>query len=56
MTAAMFRKAFVAIGAAAGVAAAALADGSFDTNEIIGVILAFLGAYGVYRVPNAPAA
>lgn len=55
MTVAMFRKGLIALSAAAGVAAAALADRSLDANEAIGVVLAFLGAYGVYRVPNAPA-
>jgi len=53
MTVAMFNKALVALGAALAVAATALADGSIDVTEGIGVVLAFLAAYGVYRVPNA---
>lgn len=54
MTVANVRKFLVAIGAAAGVAVTALADGSLNTTEAIAIGLAFLGALGVYRVPNEP--
>ena len=53
MTVATIRKALVAVGAAIAVAVTALVDGSVDTTEAIAVVLAFLGSYGVYRVPNA---
>ena len=53
MTVAMFRKALVALTAALAVAGTALADGTINATEGIGVALAFLAAYGVYRVPNA---
>ena len=46
------RKFLVAVGAAAGVAVTALADGAIDTSEGIAVVLAFLGAIGVYQVRN----
>ena len=52
MTVAMFRKAIVALTAALAVAGTALADGNINTSEGVGVLLAFLAAYGVYRVPN----
>lgn len=48
------RKALVAVGAACGVAAAALSDGKLDAAEIVAVALAFLGALGVYQIPNTP--
>jgi len=48
----MFRKAIVALTAALAVAGTALADGNINTSEGVGVLLAFLAAYGVYRVPN----
>lgn len=54
MTVAHVRKFLVALGAAAGVAVTALADGTIDVTEGIGIALAFLGAIGVYRVPNTP--
>lgn len=54
MTVANVRKFLIAVGAAVGVAAAALADGSIDATEGIAVALAFLGAIGVYQVPNKP--
>ena len=53
MTVAMFRKALVALSAALAVATTALVDGDINASEGVGVLLAFLAAYGVYRVPNA---
>ena len=53
MTVAMFRKALVALSAALAVATTALVDGNINASEGVGVVLAFLAAYGVYRVPNA---
>ena len=52
MTVANVRKFLVAVGAAVGVAATALADGAVDTSEAIAIVLAFLGALGVYQVKN----
>jgi len=52
MTIQHVRKALVAVAAAEGVAAAALADGSIDANEGVAIVLAALGALGVYAVPN----
>lgn len=49
----VFRKAIIAVAAALGVLGSALADGNVSTEEGIAVVLAFLTAYGVYRVPNA---
>lgn len=46
------RKFLVAIVAAAGVAWGFAADGEFSQNDIIGTVLAFMGAVGVERVPN----
>ena len=46
------RKFLVAVGAAAGVAVTALADGVINTSEGIGIALAFLGAIGVYQIRN----
>jgi hypothetical protein len=46
-------KAIVAVTAALGVLGVALADGNVDAGEAVQVALAFLGAAGVYRVPNA---
>ena len=55
MTVANVRKFLVAIGAAVGVAATALVDGAVDTSEAIAIVLAFLGALGVYQVKNEAA-
>jgi hypothetical protein len=55
MTVAHFRKFIVALAAALSVLGAGLSDGEIDSSEAVAVGLAFLGAYGVYRVPNAPA-
>ena len=48
----VIRKFFVAIGAALAVLATAFADGSVSASEWVQVALAFLGAFGVYAVPN----
>ena len=47
-----YSKFITAIGAAVAVAVAVAADGQIDADEGIQVALAFLGALGVYRVPN----
>lgn len=47
------RKALVAVGAACTVTLAALADGSVDSTEGVGIALAVLTALGVYAVPNS---
>lgn len=46
------RKFLVAISAASAVATAALVDAELTTTEAIQIALAFLGAWGVYRVRN----
>jgi hypothetical protein len=51
---AQFRKFIVALTAALSVLGAGLADGEIDASEGVAVVLSFLGAYGVYRIPNAP--
>lgn len=55
MTVSNIRKFLVAVVAAAGVAVTALTDGAVDTSEGIAIVLAFLGALGVYQVKNEPA-
>lgn len=47
------RKFAVAVAAALGVAATLVADGSLSSSDWIAIALAFAGAIGVYRVPNA---
>jgi hypothetical protein len=49
-----YSKLIVALAAAAGVLGVAAADGSISTSEWIQVALAFIGALGVYSVPNKP--
>lgn len=49
---AAIRKFFVAVGAALGVAATALADQVVTAPEGVAIALAFLGALGVYGVTN----
>lgn len=51
-----YTKFFVALGAALAVLATALSDGAVSGTEGISVALAFLGALGVYQLPNQPAA
>ena len=46
------RKFLVALGAALGVLATALHDSQVTASEWVGVAIAFLGALGVYQVPN----
>jgi len=48
------RKLLVALAAACGVAAASLADGTFDVGDAIQTAVAFLGALGVYHATNDP--
>ena len=52
MSIAQVRKFVIAAAAALGVAGAALADGEVIASEWVAIGLAFLGALGVYRVPN----
>lgn len=47
-----YRKLLAALGAAAGVFAAAAADGQFTAEDIGQVVLAALGAFLVWRLPN----
>lgn len=47
-----YTKFFIALGAALGVLAAALADGTVNGTEVVQVALAFLGSLGVYQLPN----
>lgn len=47
------RKFLVALVAALGVLATALSDGVVTQSEWIGILIAFLGALGVYSVSNA---
>lgn len=49
------RKFVVALAAALGVLGTALADGAVSSDEAITVALAFLGAIGVYQLPNEDA-
>lgn len=49
-----FNKFWTALVAAAGVAAATLGDGDFSSNDVIAIVAAFIGAVGVYAVPNKP--
>lgn len=56
MNVAPYRKAIVAVGVALGQLATVTADGDLTTNEAIVVVLAFLGALGVYQATNTPAA
>lgn len=53
MSVAVFRKALIAVGAALTVLTTALVDGAVSQSEGIAVVVAFLSAFGVYRVPNA---
>ena len=56
MSIGMFRKGLIALGAAIAVAVEALADGNVNSSEGVSIVVAFLVAYGVYRVPNKPIA
>lgn len=46
------KKALVALTAAVGVAITALSDGQLDGTELIEIVLAGLGAAGVYQATN----
>lgn len=48
-----YRKFIVAVAAAVSVA---VTDGLLDTNDLVTIGLAALGALGVYRASNAPSA
>lgn len=50
--AANYTKFLVALGAALGVLATALSDGSVSPAEWVAVGIAVLGAFGVYQLPN----
>lgn len=47
-------KFLIALAAAAGVFATAMSDGHLDSSEMSGIVIAFLGAFFVYMVPNRP--
>ncbi len=47
-----YSKFITAIGAAVAVAVAVAADGIIEATDLIQIALAFLGAIGVYVVPN----
>ncbi len=49
-----YTKFIVALAAALGVLAAALADGAVSPTEWVQIALAFVGALGVYQLPNTP--
>jgi len=49
-----YAKFVVALGAACATAAGVLADGEFSTADALAVVAAFIGALGVYLVPNTP--
>jgi hypothetical protein len=52
-----YRKTIAAFGGFLGVAGAALADGSLDSTEASGLVIAAAGVLAVYLFPNAlPAA
>ena len=51
-----YRKFVVALAAALGVLGSALSDGAVTMEESVAVVLAFLGAVGVYQLPNEDAA
>lgn len=46
------KKFCVALLAALGVTATALSDGTISTSEWIQIVIAFIGAWGVYAVTN----
>lgn len=48
-----YRKAIAGIGTVVGVVVAAAADGTIDANEAGAIVVAVLGAIGVWAVPNA---
>lgn len=43
----------VAVAAFVGVVAAQVASGTIDVNAVVTAIIALLGAFGVWAVPNA---
>lgn len=47
-----YRKAMIAVSGVCATLATVLADGKVDGTEGVVVVLAVLGAFGVYRVPN----
>lgn len=49
-----YKKFIIAVAAAVGVLATAVADGNVSTEEGIAIVLAFLGSLGVYGAKNAP--
>lgn len=51
-----YRKAVVAAAGVVAIGIAVIADSDFTSREgVIKCVIALLTAYGVYRVPNAPA-
>jgi hypothetical protein len=48
------KAAAAAVAAGSAVAVSALSDGTVTANEVLGVVLAVLGAYGItWKVPNS---
>jgi uncharacterized membrane protein YebE (DUF533 family) len=47
-------KFLIALAAAAGVFATAMSDGHLDGSEMSGIIIAFVGAFFVWAIPNKP--
>lgn len=47
-------KFLVALATAASVFVSAMADGTITASEGRGIIIAFIGAFFVYRIPNPP--
>lgn len=47
-----YRKALAALSAALGVAVSLSADGTLSLNDWLAIAAAFIGAIGVYRLPN----
>jgi hypothetical protein len=49
-----YAKFIVAAGAACATAAGLLADGELSSADTLAIVAAFIGALGVYLVPNTP--
>lgn len=47
-----YNKAIVAVGAAVAVVVAGAADGVISSSDVVEACVVFLGALGVYAVPN----
>ena len=49
-----YNKFLIALGVVVSTAVSFASDGELSLNDAIGIVLAGLGALGVYRVPNTP--